>query len=69
MLGHFYSGQDFILTFHFTEREIMVYTDDTARCFQYEFEHQFDIADIKSVQVWDDVDYIDEIVFRYQKNH
>lgn len=65
----FYLGQEFVLTFHFDDNEILVYSDDEDRCFQYKFGHKFDIGDIKSVQVWDDVESVDEIIFRYQKNY
>lgn len=64
----FFLGQEFVLTFHFDDSEILVYSDDENRCFQYRFAYKFDIGDIKSVQVWDDVDYIKEIIFRYKKN-
>lgn len=63
-----YLGQEFVLTFHFDDSEFLVYSDDENRCFQYRFEYKFDIRDIKSVQVWDDIDYVDEIIFRYKKN-
>lgn len=61
-----YLGQDFVLTFHFDDSEIFVYSDDEDRCFLYTFGYKFDIGDIKSVQVWDDVDYVKEIIFRYK---
>lgn len=64
-----YSGHEFVLTFHFDDSEFLVYSDDENRCFQYRFAYKFDIRDIKSVQVWDDVDSVDEIIFRYKKNH
>lgn len=58
-------GKKFVLTFHFDDNEVLVYSGDEDRSFQYRFEYQFDIGDIKTVQVWDDVDYISEIIFRY----
>lgn len=58
-------GKKFVLTFHFDDNEMLVYSGDENRHFQYKFEYQFDIGDIKAVQVWDDVDYISEIIFRY----
>lgn len=64
-----YPGHEFVLTFHFDDSEFLVYSDDENRCFQYRFGYKFDIRDIKSVQVWDDVDSVDEIIFRYKKNH
>lgn len=66
--GHFffpYSGQEFILLFRLTDREIVVYTDDYN--YQYSFEYQFDFGDVKAVQVWHDVDSIEEVTFRYNK--
>lgn len=62
-------GQEFVLTFHFYEDEIVVYSDDQDRCFQYKFDHKFDMGVIKSVQLWDDVDHVNEIVFRYKNNN
>lgn len=56
-----------MLTFHFDDNEILVYSDDEDRCFQYKFGQKFDIGDIKAVQVWDDIDYVEEIIFRYRK--
>jgi len=61
-------GQTFVLTFLFTDTDITVYTEDDGRCFQYAFTHKFDISDIKSVQLWDDFEYVDEIIFRYKNN-
>jgi len=59
-------GQEFVLTFHFDDSEIFVYSDDEDRCFLYRFGYKFDIGDIKAVQLWDDVDYVKEIIFRYK---
>lgn len=61
-----YLGQEFVLTFHFDDSEIFVYSDDEDRCFLYRFGYKFDIGDIKAVQLWDDVDYVKEIIFRYK---
>lgn len=61
-------GQGFILTFHFDDSEILVYSDDEFRNIQYRFEYQLDLGDITAIQVWDDVDYISELIFRYRKN-
>ncbi|XP_055701397.1 uncharacterized protein LOC129800784 [Phlebotomus papatasi] len=59
-------GEEFILTFLFTNRDITVYTDDDNRCFQYKYDHQLDIGDIRTVQIWDDLEYIREVIFRYK---
>lgn len=59
------AGSKFILTFHFSPREIVVYEDE-CKNYQYSFSHKFDMGDIRAVQVWDDVEYIDEITFRYK---
>lgn len=61
-----FSGSEFTLTFHFTENEIIVYTEDEGRTYQYQFGHKFDISQIENVQVWDDIEYIQEIIFRYK---
>lgn len=60
-------NDEFILTFHFNTTEIAVHTGDEDRSSQYGFKHQYDMKDIDSVQVWGDVDYISEIIFRYSK--
>lgn len=59
-------GHKFVLTFLFDDNEFVVYTGDDNRMFQYKFEYQFDIGDIKCIQLWDDIDYISEIIFRYK---
>lgn len=59
-------SHEFHLTFVFHYDEILVYTGDEDRGYQYRFIHQFDIGDIYSVEVWDDVDYVSEITFRYK---
>lgn len=61
-----FSGSEFVLTFHFTDNEIIVYTEDEGRTYQYQFGHKFNINEIESVQVWDDIEYIQEITFRYK---
>lgn len=62
-------GSPFVLTFTFTNSDITVYTDDENRCFQYAFTHKFEIDQIKSVQLWDDVEYVEEITFRFKNNN
>lgn len=61
------SGQEFVLTFHFDDSEILVYSGDENRCYLYKFDYKFDIGDIMSVQLWDDVDCVNEIIFRYRQ--
>lgn len=60
-------GQKFVLTFYFDDEEILIYTGDEHRNYLYRFAYQFDVGDIKTLQVWDDVDYINEIVFRLKQ--
>lgn len=63
------AGQEFTLTFEFTEEEIMVYSGDgDNEDFITQFSYQSDMGHFASVQVWDDVDYVNEIIFRYHKN-
>lgn len=62
------SGQEFVLTFHFDDSEILVYSDDENRYFLKRFGYKFDISDIMSVQLWDDVDCVKEITFRYRQH-
>ena len=61
-----FSGEEFILTFLFNENGIIVYSGDDGGCFQYKFVPVFDISEIKVIQLWDDIEYIKEIVFRYK---
>lgn len=63
------AGQQFVLTFQFTDSDILVYSDDENRNLICNFDYRLDIDDIKTVQVWDDVEYINEIIFRYNKKH
>lgn len=60
-------GHEFTLYFQFHDNEFLVYSGDENRGHQYRFAYQFDIGDIYSVQVWDDLDYISEVIFRYGK--
>lgn len=60
-------GHEFTLTFFFDDNDFLVYTNDDNRNYHYKFGYQFDIGDIHSIQVWDDVEYINEITFRYKK--
>lgn len=60
-------GQEFVLTFFFSDDEIVVYTNDVGRGFQYKYSNKFNIDDIRSVEVWGDVEYVNEIIFRYKK--
>lgn len=60
-------GKEFVLTFFFDDNSILVYTDDENRHHQYKFDYQFDIGDIHSLEVWGDLDFISEIIFRYKK--
>lgn len=60
-------GQEFTLTFYFDDSGIVVYTGDESRNMQYEFEYFVDIGTVRAIQVWDDVQHISEIIFRYGK--
>lgn len=58
-------GHNFIITFFFDDNEFVVYADDENRNYQYRYPYQYDIADIKYVQVWGDIERMDEIIFRF----
>lgn len=60
-------GTEFILTFHFDDNEMFVYEGDENRNFLHRFPYQFDIGDIKYVEVWGDVKFISEVIFRYKE--
>uniref|UniRef100_A0A0K8TTR1 Galectin n=1 Tax=Tabanus bromius TaxID=304241 RepID=A0A0K8TTR1_TABBR len=59
-------GEEFILTFYFDDSEILIYTGDDMRDLQYRYDHVLAYDEIKSVQVWGDVEYITEVTFRYR---
>lgn len=60
-------GQEFVLRFILNEDSIIVYTGDyPSSIFEYEFKLQYDISTITNIQVWDDVERVDELVFRYK---
>ncbi|XP_031618099.1 uncharacterized protein LOC116337565 [Contarinia nasturtii] len=61
-------GQEFIITFHFDDNELLIYSEDENRNFLYKFDYNFDIGDIKAVQIWDDLDYVTEVIYRYKPN-
>lgn len=59
--------QELVLTFSFGDGEIFVYAGDEYRNYQYAFERKFSIDSIRSIEVWGDVEFIDEITFRYKR--
>lgn len=62
---YFFTGDTFKLEFIFSDEEILVYSDIG---FHYKFELQFDLSEIRSLQIWDDLDYVNELKFVYN-NH
>lgn len=58
-------GSEFVLTFHFDEKEILVYDGDEHRRLKYKFEYQFDINVIKSLSLG--MGHVREIKLRYAK--
>lgn len=52
------------MTFLFTTDHIMVYTDKTN--FQYKFRRTFELNQIKFLQIWNDLERIDELSFVYK---
>lgn len=55
-------GKSFSLYFFFDKNEIWVYNEEDL---QYKFKLHAALDDIKYVQAFDDVEYIDEIAFEY----
>lgn len=60
-------GPGFALEFAFNDGYIHTYMveDEDSRNFISSFEHNSDLNEIDSVQVWGDVDKITELTFRY----
>lgn len=56
---------EFTVTFHFTEEEIYIYSGDESRNLEYNFQSPLSMYSIGCVHVWDDVDRVKEITFRY----
>lgn len=60
-------NEKFTLIFRFHEECIKVFAEDTQHTPDYEFEHKFPMESIKIIELWDDLEYVEEIAFKY--NH
>lgn len=56
-------GDNFDVEFIFRGDSVYVYTDAGA---QYTFEFRSQWQDIKAVQIWDDLEYIESVEFKYK---
>lgn len=56
------TGAEFTIQLVLTRDHVRVYDEQMLR---YELEHKYDIQDAKTLQVWDDVEYISECTFKY----
>lgn len=55
----------FTLIFRFDRDTIRVFVDDTDCTSDYVFEYQLPLERIRTVEVWDDVEYVEEVTFRF----
>nr|XP_019559192.2 LOW QUALITY PROTEIN: galectin-12 [Aedes albopictus] len=56
----------FTLIFRFHHDTIRVFVDHTHHTPDYEFEYQLPLERIRTVEVWDDVLYVEEVTFRFK---
>lgn len=60
-----FAEEPFVLTFRFSDSEIKTYTEDDGSNFQYSFDQKFDMKYISNLQIWGDLEYINEITIRF----
>ncbi|XP_062554543.1 uncharacterized protein LOC134219721 [Armigeres subalbatus] len=56
----------FSLIFRFHHDTIRVFVDHTHHTPDYEFEYQLPLERIRTVEIWDDVYYVEEVTFRFK---
>lgn len=56
----------FTLIFRFHHDTIRVFVDHTHHAPDFEFEYQLPLERIRTVEVWDDVEYVEEVTFRFR---
>uniref|UniRef100_A0A6M2DGV9 Galectin n=1 Tax=Xenopsylla cheopis TaxID=163159 RepID=A0A6M2DGV9_XENCH len=59
----FQPGSDFTVTIHLNEDGIVTYEGHSN--YLHECQHSHDVADVKTVQVWHDVQRVRELTFRF----
>lgn len=58
----------FTLIFRFHNEAIKVFAEDVQHTPDYEFVHQFPFEDITTIELWDDIEFVDEISFKYKND-
>lgn len=56
----------FTLIFRFHHDTIRVFVDHTHQAPEYEFEYQVPLERIRLVELWDDVEFVEEVTFRFK---
>ncbi|XP_058448239.1 galectin-6-like [Malaya genurostris] len=60
-------NEKFTLIFRFHEEVFKVFAEDTQHTPDYEFVHQLPMENILQIEIWDDIEYIEEIAFKYKR--
>lgn len=45
-----------------------MFAEDVQHTPDYEFVHQFPFEDITTIELWDDIEFVDEISFKYKND-
>uniref|UniRef100_A0A1Q3FPN1 Galectin n=1 Tax=Culex tarsalis TaxID=7177 RepID=A0A1Q3FPN1_CULTA len=56
----------FTLIFRFHHDTIRVFVDHTHQAPEYEYEYQVPLERIRLVELWDDVEFVEEVTFRFK---
>ncbi|XP_055543429.1 galectin-4-like [Wyeomyia smithii] len=59
-------NEKFTLIIRFHEEVFKVFAEDTQHTPEYEFAHQLPFSMIQSIELWDDIEYVEEIAFKYK---
>ncbi|XP_053690753.1 uncharacterized protein LOC128739300 [Sabethes cyaneus] len=59
-------NRPFGLIFRFHHDTIRVFAEHTHHTPEYEFEYQVPLESIRTVQLWDDVEFVEEVTFRFR---
>ncbi|XP_055544849.1 uncharacterized protein LOC129729948 [Wyeomyia smithii] len=59
-------NRPFGLIFRFHHDTIRVFAEHTHHAPEYEFEYQVPLESIRTVQLWDDVEFVEEVTFRFR---
>ncbi|XP_055608536.1 32 kDa beta-galactoside-binding lectin lec-3-like [Uranotaenia lowii] len=59
-------NEKFTLIFRFHDEVFKVFAEDTQHTPDYEFTHQIPFDMVEQIELWDDIEFVEEIAFRYQ---